>query len=124
MAVNNEARRRKEKLRKRARGAIKKAHALHILCEADVALMVILGSKRYEYRSDDTTTWPPAPQIKSGSLLPESPPSCDIEDIDNISERINPNADVSSPSEQLRHEMATSQSTCSCQRSKDSLITT
>lgn len=68
MAVNNEARRRKEKLRKRARGAIKKAHALHILCEADVALMVILGSKRYEYRSDDTTTWPPAPQIVRLSL--------------------------------------------------------
>lgn len=43
MAVDNEARRRKEKLRKRARGAIKKAHALHILCEADVALIVILG---------------------------------------------------------------------------------
>lgn len=49
MAVNNEARQRREKLRKRARGAIKKAHALHILCEADVALIVILGSKRYEY---------------------------------------------------------------------------
>lgn len=63
MAVNNEARQRREKLRKRARGAIKKAHALHILCEADVALIVILGGKRYEYRSDDTTTWPPAPQI-------------------------------------------------------------
>lgn len=68
VAVNNEARRRKEKLRKRARGAIKKAHALHILCEADVALMVILSSKRYEYRSDDTTTWPPAPQIVRLSL--------------------------------------------------------
>ena len=61
MTINNEARRRKENLRKRARGTIKKAYALHILCEADVALMIILGSKRYEYRSDDTTTWPPAP---------------------------------------------------------------
>ena len=68
MAVNNEAKRRKEKLRKRARGVIKKAHALHILCEADVALIVILGSKRYEYRSDDTTTWPSAPQIVRLSL--------------------------------------------------------
>ena len=56
MAVNNEARRRKEKLRKRARGAIKKAYTLHILYKADVTLMAILGSKRYEYRSDDTTT--------------------------------------------------------------------
>ena len=68
MAVNNEAQRRKEKLRKRARGAIKKAYTLHILCKADVTLMVILGSKRYEYRSDDTTTWPPAPQIVRLSL--------------------------------------------------------
>ena len=62
MAVNSEARQR-EKLRKRARGAIKKAHALHIICEADIALIVLLGGKRYEYRSDDMTTWPPAPQI-------------------------------------------------------------
>ena len=68
MAVNNQARRRKEKLRKRARGAIKKAHTLHILREADVALIVIMGGKCYEYRSDDTTTWLPAPQIVRLSL--------------------------------------------------------
>ncbi len=61
MAVNSEARQR-EKLRKRAWGAIKKAHALHILCEANIALIVPLGSRRYEYRSDDMTTWSPAPQ--------------------------------------------------------------
>ena len=56
MAVDNEARRRKEKLRKRARGAIKKAYILYILYKANVALIVILGSKRYEYRSDNIIT--------------------------------------------------------------------
>ena len=60
MTINNEARRRKEKLRKRARGAIKKAYTLYILYKADITLIIILGNKRYEYRSDNMITWPPA----------------------------------------------------------------
>ena len=56
MAVNNEARQRRGILRK-------KVHTLHILYKADIALIGILGSKRCEYRSDDITIWPPAPQI-------------------------------------------------------------
>ena len=63
MAVNNEARQRREKLHKKIRGAIKKVYTLHILYKADVVLIVILGGKCYEYRSDDMTIWPPAFQI-------------------------------------------------------------
>ena len=62
MAVKNKARQR-GRFCDRSQGVIMKAHALYNLCDAEVALVIVKGSERYTYRSDDTTTWPLPSQI-------------------------------------------------------------
>ncbi len=144
MAINDEARQRREKLHQRAWVAIKKAHALHVLCKADVAIVIIHSGERYEYRSDDMTTWPQTPQVVHLALCSTYvssntdaeiaiwkstagfSPSYDVEGADNGNISVTPNqtTGVSSPSEQLYREMATSKKSYSHRREEDSLATT
>lgn len=67
MTVNNEVRQRRgnyvKELGEPGGGAIKKAYILQILYRADVTLIIILGSKRYKYRSDNITIWLSASQV-------------------------------------------------------------
>ena len=63
MPSNSEVRQKRDKRRKRSNGIIKKAHALHILCDVEVALAIRYGEKITLYESEDSTTWPRESQI-------------------------------------------------------------